>query len=274
VAGRAGTLGDRGSAMMTRPTEGADGEVVGAGAKGSPLRAYQDLVVGSRSWGRLVRYELTAWATRVPGAAGVVLRKLLIPGLLAESGRGTVWGHGIVIRHPGKMRVGEGVVVDDGCYFDAKGCDVGEFVIGDGAFISRGCVVSGKAGALTLGPQVNLGVGCVLYSAPRLEIGAHTMLAANCYIGGGRYDAEAPRDRTIADHLLPGRGVSIGEDCWLGAGVIVVDGVTIGRGCVIGAGAVVTRDVPPFTIAAGIPARPIGERGRAHEKRSPVQGGT
>ncbi|HCE39958.1 MAG TPA: acyltransferase, partial [Alcanivorax sp.] len=56
------------------------------------------------------------------------------------------------------------------------------------------------------------------------------------------------------------RGIRIGRDVWLGARAGVVDGVTIGDHAVVGMGAVVTRDVPPWTIVAGNPARPIGRR--------------
>jgi acetyltransferase-like isoleucine patch superfamily enzyme len=52
----------------------------------------------------------------------------------------------------------------------------------------------------------------------------------------------------------------IEDDCWLGDGVKVLDGVTIGRGSVIGAGAVVTKDIPPFSVAVGVPARVIKTR--------------
>lgn len=51
--------------------------------------------------------------------------------------------------------------------------------------------------------------------------------------------------------------VVIGDDCWIGAGVIILAGVTIGTGCTIGAGSVVKANIPPFSIAVGVPARVI-----------------
>jgi acetyltransferase-like isoleucine patch superfamily enzyme len=161
------------------------------------------------------------------------------------------------------MWIGDRVAVDDGCQLDARGCGPGEFRIGYGALISRGCVISGKDGPLSIGPRANIGAGCVMYASTRLEIGADTMLAAQCYVGGGRYQVFGRTDLPIAEQPEPRLGVVIEDDCWLGAGVIVVDGVRIGRGSVVAAGAVVTRDVEPYSVVAGVPARLVARRNGA-----------
>ena len=61
--------------------------------------------------------------------------------------------------------------------------------------------------------------------------------------------------------------VSIGNHAWIGARAIIGPGVTVGEGAVVGMGAVVTQDVPPWTIVAGNPARPVGERPREQRPR-------
>lgn len=61
----------------------------------------------------------------------------------------------------------------------------------------------------------------------------------------------------VAEHLVQRKKIVVDDDAWIGANVTILPGVHIGRGAIIGAGAVVTTDVPPHTIAAGVPARII-----------------
>ena len=230
--------------------------------EGGSAAAYRDLV-GARSWPGLLYYELVAsWGAILPGAAGLAFRRLVWGGgLLGHCGRGVVWGRNVTLWHPRKMWVGAGVAVDEGCQLDARGCDPGEFRLGEGVLISRGCIISGKDGPLAIGPRANIGAGCIMYASTRLEIGADTMLAAQCFVGGGRYRVHGRTDVPMAEQPEPRLGVVIENDCWLGAGVVVVDGVRIGRGSVVGAGAVVTHDVEPYSVVTGIPARRVGMRG-------------
>jgi acetyltransferase-like isoleucine patch superfamily enzyme len=246
--------------MSATPDHAGDARAAAAG-RGSAVRAYQDLVVGSRSWWRLLRHELIAsWCAVLPGVAGLAFRRALWPWLLQASGRGVVWGRNIALRHASKMAIGSGVIIDEGCQLDAQGCGAGEFRIGDGALVSRGCIVSGKDGPITIGPQVNIGAGCVLYASTQLEIGAGTMIAALCYVGGGRYETTAPADAPLAGLKAPRAGVEIGPECWIGAGAVIIDGVRLGRGCVVGAGAVVTQSFESGSIVAGVPAKLVGAR--------------
>ncbi|HKM25207.1 MAG TPA: DapH/DapD/GlmU-related protein, partial [Corynebacterium sp.] len=65
--------------------------------------------------------------------------------------------------------------------------------------------------------------------------------------------------RPFVEQGITAEGIVVEDDVWLGANVVVTDGVRIGRGAVVAAGAVVTRDVPPHTVVAGVPARVIKE---------------
>jgi acetyltransferase-like isoleucine patch superfamily enzyme len=233
------------------------------GNAGSALRVYRDLVVGpEQGLGALLRHELVvAWGASTPGALGFALRRWLWRGSLFERcGSKVVWARNITLWHAAKMRIGDRVAVDEGSQLDARGCSPGEFLLGDGVLIGRGCVISGKDGPLAIGPRSNIGAGCIMYASTRLVIGSDVLLAAQCYVGGGRYTTRGRTDIPIADQPVPRQGVVIDDDCWLGAGVKVVDGVHIGRGSIVAAGAVVTTDVEPYSIVGGVPARRLGSR--------------
>jgi acetyltransferase-like isoleucine patch superfamily enzyme len=223
-----------------------------------------DLQVGSAGVAGLLKYELLAsFGALLPGAVGLAFRRLTWPALFRESGRRVVWGRDVTLRHPGKMCIGEGVLVDDDCFFDAKGCQEGGFRIGDGVLISRGCLVSGKGGSVSIGSKVNIAPGCQIWSMGGIVIGPDTLLAGNCYIGGGGYDPDGPIDAPLSEQSVVPNPLEIEEGCWLGAGVVVLPGTRIGRGSIIGAGSVVTRDVPPYSIAVGAPAKVMRRREHA-----------
>ncbi len=194
-----------------------------------------------------------------PGALGLVLRKALYPTLLGSCGRGVVFGQNVVLRHPHKIHVGNNVVIDDNCLIDAKGSANQGIRIGDGVFIGRNTILSCKNGDIEIADGANLGFNCEVFSASRVRIGRHVLMAAYGYVIGGDHDFSDPTKAVLAQ-TRTSAGVTIGDGVWMGAGAKILDGVTVGDHAVIGAGAVVRADVPDHAVAVGIPARVVSTR--------------
>jgi len=136
------------------------------------------------------------------------------------------------------IRLGAGVVLYDGSVFDASGSH-GSLSIGEGSHVDRNCIFYAQGG-ITLGALCAVASNVVVYSQSN-QFG----------LGPERPVVHQPRIHAP---------VEIGDDVWIGAGAIVLPGVSIGSHAVVGAGAVVTRDVDPYAIVGGVPARPIGSR--------------
>lgn len=128
--------------------------------------------------------------------------------------------------------VGRGVSIASGCFLH------GPITLGDGASLNARVSMDGGAAGITVGAGARIATGVTIYAFD------HGMAAAS----------------PIAEQKTTSRGVHIDDDVWIGAGAGVTDGVRIGRGAVVGMGAVVTRDVEPYTVVGGSPARPIGTR--------------
>jgi len=236
-------------------------DAMGGGA--SPLRKYQDLVVGRRGLARLLLYEtvilVSAW---VPGALGLVLRRLLYPLLLGSVGRGVVFGQGVVLRHPHKIRLGDGVTVDDLVVLDAKGTSNRGIDVGSGVFLGRGTILSCKDGDIAIGENGNFGFHCEVFSGSSVTVGRHGLFAAQSYLVGGGHEFER-EGLAVVEQARTSRGIVLGDNVWLGTGAKVLDGVRIGDDVVVGANAVVNADLPDGAIAAGVPARVLRLRSGA-----------
>lgn len=110
-------------------------------------------------------------------------------------------------------------------------------------------------------------VGNQVYVASDLTVTQNFVYNRSCLEVGDRVSIAPRVIITLVSHAngscirkyIPVRrgGVKIGNDCWIGAGAIILNGLTIGEGAVVGAGAVVTKDVEPYTIVVGNPARKI-----------------
>jgi acetyltransferase-like isoleucine patch superfamily enzyme len=98
-------------------------------------------------------------------------------------------------------------------------------------------------------------IGVMIASLNLVEIGEHCMFANGCVITDSNHRFDDP-SRPVPWQGFTSKGPTrIGDNVWCGAHVVVTSGVTIGERCVIGANSVVTTDIPPYSVAAGAPAR-------------------
>jgi acetyltransferase-like isoleucine patch superfamily enzyme len=236
-------------------------EELHAGSR-SALDRYRSKVLGGRAGTlRLVQYELACLFTlNLGGGLGYLTRRLMFASLFDGCGRGVILGRGLMIRKPGRIRLGDRVAIDDFCLLDGGLEDELAVTIGSGSVISKGCVVQAKARPLVMGSNCDIGAHVLLSSIGGIILGDSVLIAGNCYIGGGRYHTE-DIEQPIMDQGVYSRGpVTIGDGSWIGASATILDGVTIGKGCVVGAGALVTRDIADYSVAVGAPARVINSR--------------
>ena len=226
----------------------------------SARQKYAALIVGKPGWDALIKYETVVLLSQcVPGALGLALRKGLYPLLLGACGHNVVFGQNVVVRHPHKIRIGDNVVIDDNCLIDAKGESNTGIRIDSGVFVGRNTILSCKNGDIELGEGANIGFNCEIFSASRVRVGRHALIAAYSYLIGGDHDF-TDASRPVLEQARRSAGITVGDGAWIGAGAKVLDGVEIGAHAVVGAGAVVRESVPERATAVGVPARVVGTR--------------
>jgi acetyltransferase-like isoleucine patch superfamily enzyme len=226
----------------------------------SMYQKYKNLYYGRVSLAHMLKAELLfAFIGSLPGAVGLFLRAQLYPALFKQTGGKVFIGRNVTFRHPKKIRLGNNVIIDDNCVIDAKGEDNLGIIIEDDVFIGRNTIIYCKNGNIHIKSGVSLSANCTVFSSNQLTMEPDTVVGAYSYLlSGGEYDY-ADRTTPFAHQSgMETKGeLTIGQNCWLGARVTVIDAASIGAHCVIGAGAVVTIPIVPDSLAVGVPARVI-----------------
>lgn len=136
----------------------------------------------------------------------------------------------------------------------------GPIRIGDNAEIKDYVVIQAIRDAVIIGESTQINAFTVIFGYSEVNIGKNVMIGPHCMISSGNHNfkqTEAPM--RFAPALTKGP-IIIEDNVWIGSHCVITDGVKIGKEAVIGAGSVVTKDVQPFDIVAGVPARVIGNR--------------
>lgn len=177
----------------------------------------------------------------------------------------------IKIRRPGSI---DGIICSDPHFSDdAKVCNAQNndqsIRIGNNTFISGMLLVFPYGGKITIGDNCYLGEMSKIWSAEQITIGNDVLISHNVNIIDTNSheinaDERATNSRISLTHglnrekgFVESKPIVIGDKAWINFNAIILKGVTIGEGAIIGAGAVVTKDVEPYTLVAGNPAKKI-----------------
>jgi acetyltransferase-like isoleucine patch superfamily enzyme len=136
----------------------------------------------------------------------------------------------------------------------------GSIRIGKKTELLHGVLLYANGGQIIIGEKCSINPYTVIYGhGAGTTIGNNVLIAGHCML--------IPNNHIFADTVQPinmqgciSKGIIIEDDVWLGNGCSILDGVTIGRGSVIGAGSVVNKNIPPYSIAVGVPVRIISNR--------------
>lgn len=206
-------------------------------------------------------YLITGLFGLIPTPLGIVLRSFVYRSILERIGKSVHIHPGVQLFGTRMIRMGDYTRLFRGTYI--KTMDSNRVILGNyvtlGPFVSL-ATCDGEGGDIEIGDSTSLGSYTQVNGPGFVRIGRDCLIASYCTFNAGNH-IFSDRSRPIYMQGMTHKGITVEDDCWLGNGVRVLDGVTIGRGSVIGAGAVVTKSIPPYSIAVGVPARVIGQRG-------------
>ena len=154
----------------------------------------------------------------------------------------------------------ETIHIAEGCFVAPEArlfAELGrDLVIGAGSSIAAEVFMHGP---ITLGRNVSVNARASLDGGVKgIVVGDDTRIATGTAVYA--FDHGLAPDRPVREQPVTSAGIRIGSDVWIGANAGITDGVTVGDHAVIAMGAVVTKDVPPWAVMAGVPARVIGDR--------------
>ena len=151
--------------------------------------------------------------------------------------------------------ISSGFIDGAGLYEQTKG----QLEFGENCQIMPRCIIASYGGSITIGNNVSINPYSLIYGHGGLVIGDNTRIAGHTVIIPANHIFSSTK-LTISSQGIECRGISIGNDVWIGAGVMILDGVTIGDGAVIAAGSVVNKCVESYSVYAGVPAKKIKDR--------------
>ncbi|WP_414584553.1 acyltransferase [Scytonema sp. PCC 10023] len=191
---------------------------------------------------------------------GPKLRNLVYRSIFSGIGSSVYIQEGVEFTKTSSIEIGNGVCILKGVRIDARGHKNNKIYLDNGVTIERNVNIRSLENTyIHIEQDTFIGPGVCIAGPGDIKIGKRCLIAANSGIYANNYNFSNPIE-PIKYQGISRKGIVIEDDCWLGHGVTILNGVTIGEGSVISTGAVVTKDVPPYSVVVGVPARVIESR--------------
>jgi len=155
------------------------------------------------------------------------------------------------------IKIGQQVFLHGKATISSRG--QGRIEIGDACHIHAHAMLVAQGGSIKLGQRVSINPFCILYGHGGLTIGNNVLIASHCTIVPANHRFEELH-KPINQQGETRQGITIEDNVWIGSHVTILDGVTIGTGSIIAAGAVVTKNVAPYSVYGGVPAKLLKQR--------------
>ena len=199
---------------------------------------------------------------RLARAPSLLLRRSWLRLRLGRFGNDALVEAGARLQYPDRIRLGNGVRIASQAMLRANTDHPTGISIGDHSTVHESALIAANRGRVTIGRRCWLAQFCLITGNGHVRIGDNVLIAAHISINTVSHHFERC-DIPIDDQGIYCDPVIIEDDVWIGLSAIILQGVTIGHGAIVGAGAVVTRDVPPWSVVMGVPARVIRRRDHA-----------
>jgi acetyltransferase-like isoleucine patch superfamily enzyme len=213
-----------------------------------------------QQWVRLKEIVVTTLLGWIPKILlGEILRSWLYRIILLRLGRSVFIQGGVEFMGAHQISLDDRVFLFRGVRLNAQG-ENNLLRLRKGVALERGVDIgSMDHTTIDIGDRTYIGPYVYIVGTGNVKIGQNCMIAPHSGIIANQHRFD-DLSRPIREQGVTSQGIVIEDDCWLGHKVTVLDGVTIGKGSVIGAGAVVTKNIPPYSVAVGVPAKVISRR--------------
>ena len=195
-------------------------------------------------------------------APSLLLRRSWLRLRLGRFGEDTLVEAGARLQYPERIRLGNGVRIASQALLRANTEQDTGIRIDDHSTVHESALIAANRGHVAIGRHSWIGPFCLVYGNGDVSIGSNVLIAAHSSINTVSHHFDRC-DIPINDQGIYCDPVTIEDDAWIGMNAVILQGVRIGKGAIVGAGAVVTRDVPPWSIVMGVPARIVSQRSNA-----------